>query len=171
MRVCLALERIPSRIAPPTLVQSKPPNAFLHESQLGYFSKPKLANPEFSVTFFRPAPAPWRGGLGRGDFGACRRFINRPPNCVHDRVSVFIQLLIPKANNAVAARGEPVGAPLVMLDRFRFQMLPAIELDDEFVREAHEINHVRTATIRNGWCPRLTTKFPTAELLSAKEMP
>ena len=39
----------------------------------------------------------------------------------HDGEDVFIRLLIPEANNAEAARYEPGGAPLVMLDGFRIQ--------------------------------------------------
>ena len=96
--------------------------------------------------------------------GACLQFINRPPDRIHDRADVFVQLLIPVANDAEAARGEPVGTPLVMRDDFRLQMLRAIELNDEFVREANKINHV-------GADCRLATKLLTTELLSVEEVP
>jgi hypothetical protein len=112
-----------------------------------------------------PQPSPQRGGSRIECW--CRQFINRSHDCIHDRVDVFVQLLIAETNDAEAARGEPIGAPLVVLDGLRIQMLRAIELDDEFVREANKINDVGSATIRNGRCPCLATKLPTTELLSA----
>jgi hypothetical protein len=101
----------------------------------------------------RLAPSPRRGGLGRGDFGASLQLINRPTYHVYNRANIFVQLLIPEANNTEAARAQPVRTPLVMLNSGRHQMLRAIKLDNEFVRKANKINHVRTDS-------RLTAKLP-----------
>src|SRR5262245_55466995 len=68
-------------------------------------------------------------GWGWGIFGArrfCRTFPLPLPtregncvrDCVDDCVDVFVQLLVAEANDAEAACGEPVGALLVVRDRF-----------------------------------------------------
>jgi hypothetical protein len=103
-------------------------------------------------------------GWGGGILGECLQFIDRPSDRIHDRADVFVQLLISEANDAEAACGEPVGTPLIMLDGFRFQMLRAIELDDELVLKANKIDDV--------WadCP-LATKLPATEFLGAEEVP
>jgi hypothetical protein len=72
--------------------------------------------------------------------GACLQFINRTRNRIHDSADVLVQLLVSETHDAEAARGEPRGAALVVIDGIRIQMLRAIELDDEFVREANKIN-------------------------------
>ena len=38
--------------------------------------------------------------------GACLQFIDRPPGRIHDRADVFVQLLVPEANDAKAAEAE-----------------------------------------------------------------
>jgi hypothetical protein len=52
--------------------------------------------------------------------------------------------VIAKADHAVAAFGEPGGATGVMLRGCRFEMLRAIEFHDESLREANEVDDVRT---------------------------
>jgi len=52
--------------------------------------------------------------------------------------------LILEASDAEAARSKPVGAPLVVLDSIKIQILRAIKFDNEFVRKANKINHVST---------------------------
>ena len=76
----------------------------------------------------------------------------------------FSQHFFCLSESCVVARGEPVGAPLVVHDGFRLQMLRAIQLDDEFCGEANKINHVGTDC-------RLATKLPTTELFGAEELP
>jgi hypothetical protein len=105
------------------------------------------------------------GGEGWGG-GILHRlqFINGPPNRIHDGTDILVQFLVSKADDLEATRGEPGGAPPVVLDGFWIQMLPAVELNDEFVREADKINDIRA----DG---SLAAKLPPAQLLSAKEVP
>jgi hypothetical protein len=105
-----------------------------------------------------------REATGEGGFWARISNSQMTEEIASTTARMFSLLLIAEANNAEATRGESVGATLVMLDGFRIQMLRAIKLDDEFVREANEINDV-------GSDGRLATKLPTMELLSAKEVP
>ncbi len=79
-------------------------------------------------------------------------------------MDILIQLLITETKKTKASRGEPVGAPLIVLNGIRLQMLRAIELDDEFCREANEVDNVGTDR-------SLSAKLVAAEFLGAEEMP
>lgn len=70
-----------------------------------------------AAAFFRLPPLGGEG-WGGGILSMGSQFINRPRDRIHDRVDVFIQLLVPKANEAKAARREPAGTTLVVLDSF-----------------------------------------------------
>ena len=100
------------------------------------------------------------GGVASRHF----QFIQRLPNRIHDRANVFVEFLVSKTEDVEAARGEPGRTPLVVLDGCRIAMLWAVELDDEFVCEANNINDVCADR-------GLAMKLPSAQLLSAKEVP
>ena len=71
-----------------------------------------------------------------------RGHFQRLTNRIDHAVQVLIDLVIPKADHAVAAFGEPGGPPRIMLDSGRFKMLRAVEFDDEPLREADEVDDV-----------------------------
>jgi hypothetical protein len=79
-------------------------------------------------------------------------------------LDILVQFLVSEADDVEATRSEPSGAPFVVLDGFRVQMLWAVELDDEFVREADEINDICADC-------GLATELSSAQVLSAKEVP
>ena len=89
-------------------------------------------------------PSPRRGGMGRGGL------LRAPPvplMCLQSHRlprGYLLQLLIAESNNAIPARGEPFGTPRVVFDGSRLQVLRSIEFNDEFHREADEIDDVST---------------------------
>jgi hypothetical protein len=85
-------------------------------------------------------------------------------NRIHNRVVVFIELVIPKANHVKASRAQPLGSPHVVLCGVRFTMLRSIEFEDEFAIEADKVDDVRA----DG---RLAAEFVTLELLGAQQSP
>jgi hypothetical protein len=94
----------------------------------------------------------------------CPRFRECTSNRIHNRVDVLVQLLITEAEQTKAARGEPVGAALIVFSRIRLQMLRTVEFDDQLDRKANEVNHV-------GANRRLATELMAVELPGAEEMP
>jgi hypothetical protein len=92
------------------------------------------------------------------------QFDERAFNLVQDRANILIQFLVPEADHVEATRGEPSGAPLVVFDGFRIQMLRAIEFNDEFDREGSEVNYVRADR-------GLSAEFVAAEFVGTQEMP
>jgi hypothetical protein len=65
----------------------------------------------------------------------------------------------------------PGGALSVVVGLFALDVVRTVEFDDEPVGKANEIDDVRTATIRGGWCPGLTAEFVAAALLGAEQTP
>jgi hypothetical protein len=94
----------------------------------------------------------------------CPRFRECTSDRIHNRVDVLVQLLITNAEETKAARGEPVGAALIVFSRIRIQMLRTVEFDDQLEREANKVNHV-------GAERRLATELMAAELPGAEETP
>jgi hypothetical protein len=90
-----------------------------------------------------PCSLPLEGRVGEG--GRQRRWrshFQRLTNRVDHAAHVFIDLVIPEANHSVAAFGEPSGPPCIMLGSGRFEMLRAVEFNDEPLREADEVDDV-----------------------------
>ncbi len=81
-------------------------------------------------------PPPWRGGLGRG-------LLQCPLNFVHHIPYVFIERLIAKPNDTESARSEPNGSACVVNLALLPGVLRPIKLDDQAVREANKVDHVR----------------------------
>jgi hypothetical protein len=52
--------------------------------------------------------------------------------------------MIVEANDAVAPSGEECGAPRIALHLFFFEVLRAIDFNDQLYRVGHEIDDVRT---------------------------
>src|SRR5580704_3698044 len=92
-----------------------------------------------------PAPSPLRGGLGRG-------FSEHPPNLLHHTPDPFIQRLIPKPNHAKSPRCESSSSASIVLFALLLDMLRTVKFDDQAMREANEVNDVRTD--RGQPCPQ-----------------
>jgi hypothetical protein len=53
-------------------------------------------------------------------------------------------LLVPEADHAVSARGQPCCSSHIVLRRVAFVVLRAVELDYEAALKARKVNNVRT---------------------------
>ena len=77
---------------------------------------------------------------------------------------VFIDLVIPKANHAVASLHQPGGTSRIMLRSRRFEMLRAVEFNDQSLGEADEVDDV-------GAEGRLAAELVAVELVGSQQMP
>ena len=82
-------------------------------------------------------------------------------DCSNDSVDVVHHLMIPKADDSVA-QGSKIFSSFGII-RFLFQVLAAVQLDDEFLLDAAEIGDI----FANGMLP---SKIH-AQLVSAKVCP
>ena len=81
--------------------------------------------------------------------------INRLSDRTYDCADIVVQFLVAEADDVEATRGEPSVALLVVLDRFRIQMLWAIEFDDELsVKQTKSTMYVPIAAWRRNFRPR-----------------
>jgi len=79
-------------------------------------------------------------------------------------MNIFIQLLVSEPKNMKSAFREPIGAPRVMFESIRLQMLRTIEFDDEFGCEANKVYDV-------GAERGLAAEFVAIEFLCAEKVP
>ena len=68
-------------------------------------------------------------------------------NGLEDAVHVFKDVIVPKSDDPVAAFLEPSSAGRVFGSAFRRTVLAAIQFDDELLREADEVNDIRSERV------------------------
>jgi hypothetical protein len=105
-----------------------------------------------------------RGGLGRGmrRRGDCH--CERLPYRLDHEPHIFVHFVIAEAEHAVAACDEPLRATRIMLGGLVLEVLRSVELHDQTILQADEVDDVRS---QRG----LSAKLVAARLPRSQEDP